>query len=257
MPTFVLQFAMRYLNALLLVAVLTLTVRADVYNGNGQSGFGDPIGSSTLELTYDSGTNLVSGLITRGSGNFNDELVLYLDTRAGGFADTTSFVDGSDTLRRAISGVNFMADQTADLSFAPGFEADYAIAISPSKASFGGLWEFGGGGSLDFESSVGLTGLGSATEATYSFSFNLAAIGLSNGDSFDFVGTYLNANDPFRSNEGYGDGLPATNPGMAAASFTNFLTFNTVAVPEPSSMMLIGMFVAGAAVRTRNRKLVC
>src|SRR5437879_3423405 len=82
---------------------LAASAHATVYSGNGSTGFGGPIGTGSLTLTDDGTT--VSGTITKGSGGFNDVLVLYLDTGSGsGILGTTNFTDGGDGLRKAISG---------------------------------------------------------------------------------------------------------------------------------------------------------
>ena len=81
------------------IFALCLSVRAATYSGNGKNGFGGPIGQGSLTLTDDGTT--ISGTLTRGGGNFNDALVLYVDSVPGGFSDTSGFNDGGDGLRRA------------------------------------------------------------------------------------------------------------------------------------------------------------
>src|SRR4051812_39147009 len=80
----------------------SLSSFAATYSGNGNAGFGGPIGTGSLTLT-DDGTTL-SGTITKGANGFNDALVIYIDSTAGGFADTSTFSDANDGLRKAISG---------------------------------------------------------------------------------------------------------------------------------------------------------
>src|SRR2546430_3999637 len=91
-----------YLALTVVLTAVWLSARAATYSGNGNSGFGGPIGQGSLTLTDDGTT--VSGTLTRGAGNFNDALVLYVDSVPGGFSDTSGFNDGGDGLRRAISG---------------------------------------------------------------------------------------------------------------------------------------------------------
>ena len=85
-----------------LVAMVCVSALAATYSGNGNSGFGGPIGLGSLTLT-DNGTT-VSGTVNKGPNGFNDVLVLYIDSVSGGFSDTSGFGDGADGLRRAISG---------------------------------------------------------------------------------------------------------------------------------------------------------
>ena len=82
---------------------LAASAEATVYSGNGNTGFGGPIGTGSLTLTDDGTT--VSGTITKGSGGFNDVLVIYIDT-------------GSNS---GILGTTIAAGQTSELNvvFAP------------------------------------------------------------------------------------------------------------------------------------------
>ncbi|MCS7062455.1 MAG: PEP-CTERM sorting domain-containing protein [Methylacidiphilales bacterium] len=111
---------------------------------------------------------------------------------------------------------------------------------------FAGLWNLTGSPTnLPFiaTSTTGTNGLTPETggQNSYTWSFTLAQLGISPGASFNFVGIYLNAQDSFGntflSNEGFGNGLPNTNPGTGTATFTNFLTYTTI--PEPSTYALI------------------
>src|SRR5262244_2376265 len=114
---------------------LCWSVQAATYSGNGNSGFGGPIGLGTLTLT-DNGTT-VFGQVNKGPNGFNDVLVLYIDSVPGGFADTSGFADGADGLRKAISGFDGGANRSL-LTFA-GMAPDYAIALGPASDNFGGL----------------------------------------------------------------------------------------------------------------------
>src|ERR1051325_6657675 len=116
------------------IAAVSLSLQAATYSGNGQSGFGGPIGLGSLTLT-DNGTT-VSGTVNKGPNGFNDVLVLYIDSAAGGFADTSGFADGADGLRKAISGFDGGANRSV-LTF-NGMLPDYAIALGPASDGFGG-----------------------------------------------------------------------------------------------------------------------
>src|SRR6266704_6743439 len=129
--------------------VVCFSASAATYSGNGNSGFGGPIGVGSLTLT-DNGTT-VSGTVNKGPNGFNDVLVIYLDSQAGGFSDTSGFADGADGLRKAISGFDG-GTQRSLLTFATGFSPDYAIALGPASDNFGGMWQLvnGGANSLNF-----------------------------------------------------------------------------------------------------------
>src|SRR5438128_1099948 len=139
------------------LAATCLSSLAATYSGNGNSGFGGPIGLGSLTLT-DNGTT-VSGTVNKGPNGFNDVLVIYLDSQGGGFSDTSGFGDNGDGLRKAISG--FDGGNRSLLTFS-GMLPDYAIALGPSSDSFGGLWQLANGGanSLNFISSVNLNPVG-------------------------------------------------------------------------------------------------
>jgi hypothetical protein len=216
---------MKPLQQLLTLALLVnVTAGATTYPGNGNSGFAGAIGLGSLTLT-DDGTN-ISGTVTKGSGGFNDVLVLYIDTGIGGFGDTSGFADSADGLRRAISGFDGGANRSV-LTNPAGFTPDYAIALGPNSESLGGLYKLANGGanSLNLLTSVNLAPVGTATAATYTFSFNVAAIGLAtnSGASFKLFGTYI-SDTGYRSTEaisGNDSGAQGWNP-FNVTAVTNY-----------------------------------
>jgi hypothetical protein len=240
----------RLLAAVGLVA-LTFAASATTYSGNGNTGFGGPVGQGSLTLTDDGTT--ISGTFTMGPNTFNNSLVLYIDSVSGGFSDTSGFGDAADGLRRSISGFDGGANRST-LTFASGFSPDYAIALGPLNANFGGLWQLASGGanSLNFISSVGLSPTGTGTSPTYTFSFNVSQIGLSpnSGASFQILGTYI-SDTGFRSTEfiaGDGSGTQGWNP----FTQTSFGTYTIV--PEPSSIALAGLSGFAALLAIRRKK---
>lgn len=197
----------------------TLECSDTVYSGNTNTGFGDVVGNGSLVFT-DDGTS-ITGAFTKGPGDFNDEMVIYIDSKPGGFTSTANFADSddSDPLRRAIAGFgNFTGSNRSTVNFPTGFEADYALAFN---TAFGGLWELADNADFPF-----ITGVGNPTSATqpgFTFSFDWADIGTVSSNNFRFVVTYLNAVDGagvFRSDEAIGDGVPSGNPGGSDISFT-------------------------------------
>jgi hypothetical protein len=169
-------------------------------------------------------------------------LVLYIDSVSGGFFDTSTLGDSDDGLRRAISGFDGGGNRST-LTFASGFDPDYALALGPQSDSFGGLWELaaGGGGSLPFVSSLNLspTGGGSGSAAPFTFSFNLADIGLTPGagETFGLFGTYI-SNTGYRSDEAVAGNLTGTQ-GWTPFTQTAFATYATTPIPEPTAMALL------------------
>ena len=238
--------SVRWLSLLALSVCLSSSLSAAIFTGNGNTGFGDVLGNGSLTFTHSG--DIVSGTLTKGAGDLNDSLVIYLDTTAGGFNSTSTFDDTADALRQAISGFN--GTDRSGITFASGFDADFAIALDKD---FGGLWSVADTGAHGFVNGLGLSPTGTATSATYDFTFNLSDLGLTPGDSIDFVATYI-ASSAFRSDEAIGDGINAGNPGWTDVTFTSAHTIVT-AVPEPSSIaFLAGAVVMGAGrFRRRNR----
>ena len=84
---------MKKIYFLMAAALLSTAIFANVYPGNGNSGFGGAVGTGSLEVTTDL-TN-ITFKFTRGTGDFNDILVIYIDSRpTGGFPNSTNFPDG-------------------------------------------------------------------------------------------------------------------------------------------------------------------
>src|SRR2546430_1986036 len=198
---------------------LCLPAGAATYSGNGNTGFGGPIGLGSLTLS-DNGTT-VSGTLTKGPNGFNDVLVLYIDSVSGGFSDTSGFTDGADGLRKAISGFDGGGNRSV-LTMPSGFLPDYVIALGPASESFGGAWQLLNGVSLPFLGSVNLNPTGNASSSSYTFSFDVSQIGLSpnSAQSFRLLGTYI-SNTGFRSDEalaGNAPGPQSYNPFVGTAA---------------------------------------
>lgn len=240
--------------AIALLGSVTLAPAAVVFNGSGTTGFGGPVGGSNMSWSDDGTT--VSVTFTKGTGNFNDSFVLYLDSGATGRTSIgTEVNDRADQLRSAIS---FMEATTGkSLNFSSGFEATHAIAIS---TAFGGLWSIPTTGSvgdngLNFVSSVNST-LSSVTDSSFTFTFNVTSLGITpnSGATINFVATYLNpfggsGNLGYASNEGYGGGFPGANIEQNDFTFTSFNSYTIV--PEPAAAML-GLI--GTVLLLRRRK---
>lgn len=88
----------------ILSLLFCFAIQAQVtYSGNGNSGFGDVFGQTgSLEINDDNTT--ISFELNRGAGTFNDTMVIYIDSKSGGFSSTSNFTDTGDQLRQAVSG---------------------------------------------------------------------------------------------------------------------------------------------------------
>lgn len=263
------------MKKILIAAIASIAVCSGVFaqsttnvSGNGNTGFGGVIGTGSLFISNNASGTL-DFVLTKGTASFNDAIVLYIDSISGGFANTASFNDQADPLRSAISGASggstgLDANTRSIVAFNTGFQADFAIGLNITPSAFGGLWSLASGGnnSLPFVTGVNLSPNNSATSATYSWSLNVTNLGLSvnSGQSFKFVGTYLNPTNSFRANEAIGFNISGGNPGNGGigayptTTATSEASFTTV--PEPSTYALLALSAAamgGYFVRRRQR----
>jgi hypothetical protein len=196
--------------------------------GNGNSGFGGPVGGGRLYLDSDFNEIVKIG-IQKGGGNLNDVLVLYFDSVDGGEASTAAYTDSADGSRVAISGVSG-ANRTT-LTFPSGFRPDYALAYDARFGAF--LFELSSGGTHRFVATV--ADAGAAANATAELTMLMSDIGLEPGDRFAVIGTYL-SDTAFRSDEFFGPSVVAGNPGfgpvvLPAASHVIFQSVESLCVP--------------------------
>ena len=243
------------------VAALNGSVQAATYAGNGGTGFGGAVGNGSVSITDTSSSMTVT--FNRGSsGNMDNDLVLYLDTVPGGFADTSQFSDNGDGGRTAISGFNSSNPSRTLLTFAPGFQADYAISI---ENSFIGVFGLAAGGNNSLNYLFGQSQSGVDSDAYYSITLTAAEmsqIGLTagSGQLFAFVGS-LDSDTAYRANETIGPSITVPGDGSGNAGFSDGQTFTgslnyqlVSSTPEPSTLALLGVFGAGTWVAARRRK---
>lgn len=202
----------------ILSLLFCIAIQAQViYSGNGNTGFGDVFGSTGSIQINDNGTTLTFKL-NKGAGSLNDDMVIYIDSKTGGFSDTSTFNDTADDLRKAISGYDGFNRST--VNFPAGFTADYAIGIDVANSNFGGLWTLVSSGSHTFIESVNISPNNNTSSTNYTFDINFTEIGITATDNFKFVVTYLNSSSAYRSDEAIGEGLSSGNQGAATVTFT-------------------------------------
>jgi hypothetical protein len=215
-----------------------------IYLGNANTGFGGTVGNGNLTMT-DDGTNLTMTLTT---GNaLNDDLVVYVDSVAGGFPDTSLLSDNGDGGRTAISGFNGGNPSRTLVTFPSGFNADYAFSIENGFIGLFGL-AAGGNNSLTFITGQGQSGNPNA--GSYSITLPLAALGVSAGQQFHFVGTYVSTS-AYRSNETIGPS-DAPSGNLAFSGQLDFTGSDVYPVPEPASIAVIGGMAMMLGLRRRK-----
>ncbi len=181
------------------------------------TGFGGVMGSaSLLHVDSSTGGTLNFGL-ELGGGTLGNFAAIYIDSVGGGVDGTAGLTDTGDLHRRMVSGTS--PNSSSDLSFAPGFKADYAVAFD---SSYGGVWRINAGGSHEFIDSVVITS--SVPGASWEMELDLSDIGLLPGQAFKYVTSYADViagggNDFYRSDEFHGvagSTVPSGNPGTNA-----------------------------------------
>ena len=255
------------LAALLALVAFPAQVHAQlntvVQNGTSQtglgSGFGGVVGGGTLSFTQTAGSPTINLAFTRGAGNLNDAAVIYIAASGTSFSDTSSFTDtggGMDALRKAISG--FDGTNRSTVNFGSGFAPTHAIAFN---TGFAGIWGLNSsshvyGGNTPGSGDLGLSPSGSASASVFNLTLSLDQLGLVPGNSFDYVVTYLNSGNAFRSNEFIGTStVPASNVGQAPVTLAagDFNRYTSAAIPEPGTFALLGLGVFGVFAKRRKK----
>ncbi len=250
-----------------LTALAPFAAHADVYSGNGATGFGGPVGNGSLTITSTPSGSVTFTLNPAGGSLGGGHLVLYLDTVSGGLNNTSTLTDNADGGRRAISGYypsnpnDGNATTRTVANFASGFGADYAIDF---EDGFVGLFALpaSGGSPLIFTPSTAP----SQTGAAYSLTLEDSDIGKTTGTSFNFVGTLISDSD-YRSNETIGASTTTPDTGAApnvgfngSVTFTpsDLYTLAPAAAPESSGLATVLMVagVLGVCVMGRRRYAV-
>lgn len=209
---------------------------AALYPGNGL-GTG-VVGNGTLAFT-DNGVK-VDAVFTKGAGGFEQFLVIYFDCKPGGFENTQLFSDRTDAFTKAISGYGDVGRSLAN--FAPGFTADYALALTGGSGGGGSLYELaaGGDGSFTKVASINQDPVNQTGSASYTFSIRWSDLGLSGTSGFKFQSSYI-SQSAWRYLDSF-EGLTGT-AGFNTVNFTDFNVYGTP-VPEPTHVAL-ALFGAG------------
>ena len=226
-----------------------------LYNGNGNTSSGGAIGNGSLSLTANSST--VSLTFTKGSGSFNDVLVLFIDSPSGGFTTTTLFSDNSSALPIAISGLNSAGDHRSTANFSDGFTADYAVAIGVNQGA--AVYKLANGTSFGDPIRTLHGPFESPNVASYAVSFDWVDIGLArgSGNTINFETSYITATGS-RSLESFEGFLSGSTSGYGTVNFGNYDSFPIAPVPEPANVALaiFGGIATSAGMHRRVRRFL-
>lgn len=261
--------------AALLAPLAAQAQTTQTYAGNGATGFGGTLGNGSVTVSSTQ-TSATDGNITftfNPSGGFTaNTVVVYINSVAGGIANTSNLSDTGDNGRRAISGEQTGGNPNIDngnasrtqVNFASGFGADYAIAFDNTGFNNAFSLPTDTSGLTFVASQKANTGTGNADSITVSY----AQLGLTPGGSFSFVGTLIDGSSAYRSNETIGTSATTVGDfgGGGNAGFTGTQTFSSsntftidgtpAAAPEPGGMvsLLMGALALGGLVAARRRK---
>lgn len=187
--------------------------------GNGNSGFGGAIGLGVyfLDGTYNNPISWSFGLNGE-SDNFNDVLVIYIDTGTPGRSIIDNTID-DDTNGYTIAITNSNINNLGStITFPNGFEATHAIAVDSES---GGLWSIPNSGTIGTGDLNYITDLNATIDTSLDLYFDWEDLGLNTGDSFKYVGLYV-SHLGATSDEGFGDGIIEGTSGSDDVTFTSF-----------------------------------
>jgi hypothetical protein len=230
---------------------------AAVYPGNQDASHGGEIGKGSLDLK-DNGVT-VTATLTRGTATFDGILVLFIDCAPGGFTSTGVFSDISSDLARAITGLDRTGSQRNTANFAPGFAADYAVAVGvDTGGAIYHLVQNGSSAVLQYVGAVTLNPHDAQNYASYTFTFDWTSIGLPKVKTnfFKFESTYGSVLGR-RSTESF-ETLTGSGDWGGTLNFSNYHVYGVDPVPETANAALAvfgGMIVVAGSVGSLRRVL--
>lgn len=211
---------MKKIYSLFFAAILFSSfANATDYPGNGKTDFGGPVGKGSLNITSDA-TNITFKM-TKGTGGFNDALVIYIDVdgATSGFSSTSGFLDVSTGIRKAISGFNG-GTQRATFNFSNSFKPEYALAFQPATSGGSSELVLLGNATHTTISSPSFTNSNNQNATDYTISIPASQIGITGSVKFSFLATYI-SNTGYRSEEAVGDAMTGFNQGWNAYTSTS------------------------------------
>ena len=208
---------------LALCALTTALSAQGTYDGRGNT-LNDSDGAvagGALELS-DDGADLTVDLILPPNRFFVDEtVVMYVDTRPGGFSDNAAFDDNADDARIAASGRSggaMGAGQLAPLAFPTDFGADFAIVIQNGATT---VFELRANATHDV-----VTPAPTQVKANGTVTSVIPLSHLGSPSTFAFVTVYRYRNAAL-TDESYTEDLGPGNPGFDPVTLSSAASYST------------------------------
>ena len=190
------------------------------YAGNGNNGFGGTLGQSNLDIS-DDGTDITFKFTRGTNGNLDDNVVIYIDSKSGGFANTGSLNDSSSGESSAVSASNGTNSPT--ITFPNNFAADYALVFS---YNFAIIFELTNTPPFIHISGVSINPYNNNSAVNHTMTTSLSDIGITSTGKFNYIATYITS-DASLSNEVIGEtsSIIPDNGGINPG-FTGSITFS-------------------------------
>lgn len=243
------------------------------YTGNGGTTFGGQLGQSSLSVSENVSSGMLTFVFTPGGSGFYNNIAFYIDSGSGGVTSSTQIADtggsGAGVTNADAGQISISADSSttgqAHVNFPTGFAANFGLALDPSGNA--NLFALSQGNTEAFTASANFT---APATPMGPFTFNLASTALGfttpSAVKFTFVADLSNSNADgngdgafYLSNESIGASAVTVNDGSANAGKTGTLVFSgveTFAVPEPSTWaMLLGGVGVLVGFRRRSRRV--
>jgi len=210
---------MKKLYTLLFLLInYTISIAQVPFSGNGHSSFGGAVGQSSMTVS-DDGTTITFSF-TKGTGDFDDYLVLYFDTGIAGRNTIDNDVQDAVSFYRGSISQSTAWGHASNITFPAFFEASHALSVDKT---LGELYSIPTttvtNGGLILIDNINST-MTAATDASFTFDIDWSELGLTNADSFSFVGYYSQGN-AWGSDEAYGDGVTVATDNTDPVTFTS------------------------------------
>ena len=236
------------------LSAVAQTTASATYKGNGGTSFGGQLGNSTLNISENNSTGMLTFTFTPGTSGFNN-VAFYIDSAAGGVTSSTQINDtggsgtgvtNADAGQISISASSNVTGQ-AKVNFPTGFAANFGLALDSHGDA--NLFALSPGNTEAFTASANYT-VPTSAAGPYVFNLSSTALGLAAGmGSFTFVADLSNSNADgngdgafYLSNETIGTSTATVTDGSANPGNTGTLVFSgvdTFAVPEPGTWVMI------------------